>query len=438
MKNINFNQPVLTLIALLLLIMMRPEMGQSQTAVPDSNFVIIPKNTSFVYKNGITNSGTGEASPIDSAYILHKYLVTNAEYLAFATATNRSKPSYWKNGTYPMGKGNHPVLWVSLNDANAYCAWLGTKYAGWKFRMPTEAELENAARGPNNYTYPWGNASNTTYTNGILTSLYNYNGVVGAYYLANFGTTLATYNDPQSPLYNTSVPVNTIFSINSTGSVTNWIDHANYAGFVYTNVFDSITAAGGFTTPVNQYPNGRSAYGCYDMAGNAYEWTSTLDTAQNGAEKGLLVNMIKGGSWYATGNTCKTSFRGEGRKASGNYATVGFRVATTAKVGTAVSVVKAENNAQFYLGTNYPNPFTYSTTIPLILNYPSDVQIEIYDLMGRKITHTIYRNMSVGEQNIVVNSKQLGLSNGNYVYRVIIENNNGQFSAAKIFSKATD
>jgi toxoflavin biosynthesis protein ToxD len=82
--------------------------------------------------------------------------VTNAQFRDFLqeTAPERAK-------TFAFGKANEPVANVSWREARDYCDWLSKKI-GAEVRLPTEAEWEMAARGRENFKYPWGNEWQTT------------------------------------------------------------------------------------------------------------------------------------------------------------------------------------------------------------------------------------------------------------------------------------
>jgi formylglycine-generating enzyme required for sulfatase activity len=153
-----------------------------------------------------------------SDYELGIYPITNAEYKEFiASKSDYKTPKDWKDGTYPEGKQDHPVVNVSFFDAQAYCEWRSKK-EGMTYRLPSEEEWEKAARGTDGRQYPWGDEFDKDKCNTSESGI-------------------------------------------------------------------------GTTTPVNKYPDGVSPYGCFDMAGNVWEWTAIWYDEE---EKN---KVLRGGSW---------------------------------------------------------------------------------------------------------------------------------------------
>ncbi|NIM10895.1 MAG: SUMF1/EgtB/PvdO family nonheme iron enzyme, partial [Candidatus Aminicenantes bacterium] len=104
-------------------------------------------------------------------YWMGKTVVTVMQYMQFAKNTNSHYPEWLEKGNkYNIKTGsddhykkfgpaltgdNYPIVGVSWNDVIAYCKWL-TEKTSLKFRLPTEAQWEKAARGPDGREYPWG------------------------------------------------------------------------------------------------------------------------------------------------------------------------------------------------------------------------------------------------------------------------------------------
>ncbi|MFI5619697.1 formylglycine-generating enzyme family protein [Streptomyces sp. NPDC051567] len=83
------------------------------------------------------------------------YPVTNGEYREFLADTGLSeRPTTWYLGAYPWDRSNHPVAGIRPEHADTYAAWL-TDRTGHPWRLPTEAEWEHAAKGPDGLPYPW-------------------------------------------------------------------------------------------------------------------------------------------------------------------------------------------------------------------------------------------------------------------------------------------
>jgi formylglycine-generating enzyme required for sulfatase activity len=92
-------------------------------------------------------------------YWLGKYPVTNqqyAEFLKHNPSQDEPKKVGWFLREPPADKQDHPVTAISWYEAVAYCQWL-SQQTGKSYRLPTEAEWEKAARGPESWLFTWGN-----------------------------------------------------------------------------------------------------------------------------------------------------------------------------------------------------------------------------------------------------------------------------------------
>jgi gamma-glutamyl hercynylcysteine S-oxide synthase len=135
------------------------------TEIPAGNFLYKTARSFLSPNEVIPYPGFDSSATIQlPKYFIDTYPVTNEQFKTFLAATKyRPKDTTnflkdWVKGVPPAGKGKHPVVYVSLDDARAYARWAGK-------RLPSEIEWQYAAQGTDGRKFPWGASFDSTKCN---------------------------------------------------------------------------------------------------------------------------------------------------------------------------------------------------------------------------------------------------------------------------------
>jgi formylglycine-generating enzyme required for sulfatase activity len=229
-----------------------------------------------------------------AAFALGKTEVTRGQFAEFVKNTKYSTgDKCWmlKGGKFEERSGRnwrdlgflqndkHPVACINWNDAKAYAKWLSRK-TGKRYRLPTEAEWEYAARGNTVTARYWGNTPDE------------------ACAYANAADKTAEVQIHGAPF---------------------WVLHNCTDGFAYTSPAGSFKA--------NQF-------GLKDMLGNVWEWTedsfhdSYTDAPVDGSawQGDGKKRVLRGGSWNNSPSRVRSAKRGRDKPTS-RFSNIGFRLA---------------------------------------------------------------------------------------------------------------
>ena len=201
---------------------------------------------------------------ISKGFQLGIHEVTLGQFKQFLSALTDEERSKIESAVFQKANthgDNAAVAGISWHDAQAFIAWLNRKEGGQKYRLPTEAEWEYAARAGSKTVYFWGDTLDKA---------------------------------PDYAWFN--------------------MQHADLRQWFPEGTFNKKED---FPHPVGlKKPN---AWGLYDMAGNVWEWVHDRYSAtyyQNspeadptGPENGM-ARCFRGGSWYGSATNLRSAFRG--------------------------------------------------------------------------------------------------------------------------------
>lgn len=103
------------------------------------------------------SQGPSRRVRISRGFWLGEHPVTNTQWRVFCDTTGKEVPPTWRDEA--LAGPALPVTGVSWEDAESFCGWLDPQLSGLRARLPTEAEWEWAARGPEGRPFPWGTSA---------------------------------------------------------------------------------------------------------------------------------------------------------------------------------------------------------------------------------------------------------------------------------------
>jgi formylglycine-generating enzyme required for sulfatase activity len=124
---------------------------QGETLVRKIDGMVMVYVPSGEFEMGYPGGGDTKRMPIHTVVLdgfwMDKYEVSFDQYNQ-CVVEGKCQPSQYADFA-PFNEKNRPVIGVSWFDADTYCNWVGGQ-------LPSEAQWEYAARGPENLKYPWG------------------------------------------------------------------------------------------------------------------------------------------------------------------------------------------------------------------------------------------------------------------------------------------
>lgn len=145
------------------------------------------------------------------------------------------------------------------------------------------------------------------------------------------------------------------------------------------------------------------------------DWLILLSDNESGEEINLLIDS-EHTFFHSTKTKAKTANPSKQKSliSKENLNTRFSILITTEEIETNIP-------REIFLDQNYPNPFNPSTTIPYGLNEASNVELIVYDMLGRKIQTLVTGYKNPGRYNVKFNAESL--SSGVYFYRLVTDNN---------------